>query len=243
MSARRNGGVKSSVHSPNGTSSVLPQTSSHQTRSSSSSVSVHQVFVGGPRLVELEHRELGIVLDCSIPSFRKFRLISNTRSKPPTTSRLRYSSGATLRYRSMSSALWCVTNGRALPLRRECSCIIGVSTSSNPRASKEIGASATYDPEARRLKVARVSIVHEQVHVALPASGSRRREHAVRSDRGRRGHDLGCETGLRDAWTDSSPVFVLHHVAAQPTGSRRCRGPCITLERGSSPTSSLRTQT
>ena len=45
---------------------------------------------------------------------RNTRPISNTFSKPPTTSRLRYSSGAMRRYRSMSSALWWVTNGLAV---------------------------------------------------------------------------------------------------------------------------------
>src|SRR5580698_594836 len=47
------------------------------------------------------------------PSLRKFRLISYTRSKPPTVRRLRYSSGAMRRYMSTSSALWCVLKGRA----------------------------------------------------------------------------------------------------------------------------------
>ena len=63
-----------------------------------------------------------------MPSFLKLRLISNTRSTPPTTRRLRYSSGAMRRYRSMSSALWCVLNGRATA-PPGIGCIIGVSTS------------------------------------------------------------------------------------------------------------------
>ncbi|MNV62388.1 hypothetical protein D3C71_1549330 [compost metagenome] len=58
-------------------------------------------------------------------------MISNTRSKPPTIRRLRYSSGAMRRYISCSSALWCVTNGLALaPPGMGCS--MGVSTSRKP---------------------------------------------------------------------------------------------------------------
>src|SRR5205823_200483 len=70
-----------------------------------------------------------------MPSFLKLRLISNTFSSPPTTRRLRYSSGAILRYRSMSSALWCVLKGRAAA-PPGIGCIIGVSTSRKPRATK-----------------------------------------------------------------------------------------------------------
>ena len=47
------------------------------------------------------------------PSLRNTRPISKTCSKPPTTRRFRYSSGAMRRYRSMSRALWWVTNGLA----------------------------------------------------------------------------------------------------------------------------------
>src|SRR4029450_4469293 len=70
----------------------------------------------------------------SMPSLRNIRPSSNTRSTPPTSSRFRYSSLATRRYRSVSRALWWVTNGRARAppgtgLR------IGVSTSRKPRAS------------------------------------------------------------------------------------------------------------
>ena len=70
-----------------------------------------------------------------IPSFRNERLISYTRSSPPTTSRLRYSSGAMRRYSGMSRALWWVTNGRAVA-PPGMGCIIGVSTSRKPRASR-----------------------------------------------------------------------------------------------------------
>jgi hypothetical protein len=50
---------------------------------------LHEIGVVGVRLVELERRELGVVLRRESPSFRKLRLISYTRSKPPTTSRFR----------------------------------------------------------------------------------------------------------------------------------------------------------
>ena len=67
-----------------------------------------------------------------MPSLRKLRLISNTRSMPPTTNRFRYSSGAMRRYSLMSSALWWVMNGRARA-PPAIGCIIGVSTSRKPR--------------------------------------------------------------------------------------------------------------
>ena len=70
-----------------------------------------------------------------MPSLRKLRLISKTRSTPPTVSRFRYSSGAMRRKSVMSSVLWCVTNGRASAPPAS-GCIIGVSTSRNPRASR-----------------------------------------------------------------------------------------------------------
>ena len=63
-----------------------------------------------------------------IPSFLKLRLISKTRSSPPTTSRLRKSSGAMRRYKSISNAWWWVLNGRATA-PPGIGCIIGVSTS------------------------------------------------------------------------------------------------------------------
>ena len=53
------------------------------------------------------------------PSLRNTRPISKTRSNPPTTSRLRYSSGAIRRYRSTSRALWWVTNGLASGAARD----------------------------------------------------------------------------------------------------------------------------
>ena len=67
---------------------------------------------------------------------RNTRPISKTRSNPPTTSRLRCSSSAMRSERSRSSALWCVTNGRAAaPPAIVCS--TGVSTSTKPRAVEE----------------------------------------------------------------------------------------------------------
>jgi hypothetical protein len=62
------------------------------------------------------------------PSFRKLRANSNTRSRPPTINRLRYSSGAMRRYRSIPRALWWVMNGRAVA-PPEIGCRVGVSTS------------------------------------------------------------------------------------------------------------------
>ena len=70
------------------------------------------------------------------PSLRKTRPISNTFSKPATVSRFRYSSGAILRYRSRSSALWWVVNGRALA-PPGIGWKMGVSTSIAPRSSKK----------------------------------------------------------------------------------------------------------
>ena len=71
-----------------------------------------------------------------MPSLRKIRAISKTRSNPPTTSRLRYSSGAMRRYRSMSSALWCVVNGLAAA-PPGIGWKIGVSTSRKSRSSRQ----------------------------------------------------------------------------------------------------------
>ena len=65
---------------------------------------------------------------------RNTRPISNTRSKPPTTSRFSGSSSAIRMYMSTSSALWCVMNGRAAaPPAWESS--TGVSTSVKPRST------------------------------------------------------------------------------------------------------------
>jgi hypothetical protein len=70
-----------------------------------------------------------------IPSLRKMRPISNTRSIPPTIKRLRCNSSAMRRYSCRSSVLWCVVNGRACaPPASACS--TGVSTSMNPRSCR-----------------------------------------------------------------------------------------------------------
>mmetsp|Transcript_29697 Transcript_29697/g.82980 ORF Transcript_29697/g.82980 Transcript_29697/m.82980 type:complete len:235 (-) Transcript_29697:297-1001(-) len=67
-----------------------------------------------------------------MPSLRNTRPSSKTRSMPPTTMRFRCSSVAMRRLSRRSSALWCVTNGRAsAPPASVCS--TGVSTSRNPR--------------------------------------------------------------------------------------------------------------
>ena len=86
-------------------------------------------------------------------------------SNPPTTQRFKNSSGAMRRYRSMSSALEWVTNGRAAaPPASFCS--IGVSTSRKPRRCKRVtqrahhrDALAGHRPRLRP---------HDQVDVALP---------------------------------------------------------------------------
>ena len=111
MRTRANGGAKSIVARRRRRSSCC-RTASARHVASNSSVSVHHVVVVGVGLVELQHRELGVVraVDALVAEVRP---ISKTRSKPPTISRLRYSSSAMRRYSGMSSALWCVTNGRA----------------------------------------------------------------------------------------------------------------------------------
>ena len=62
------------------------------------------------------------------PSFLKLLFISKTLSKPPTKSLFRYNSGAILKYKSLSKALWLVINGLATA-PPGIGCIIGVSTS------------------------------------------------------------------------------------------------------------------
>ena len=50
----------------------------------------------------------------SIPSLRKMRPISYTRSSPPTMSRFKGSSVAMRMYMSISKVLWWVIKGRAV---------------------------------------------------------------------------------------------------------------------------------
>lgn len=84
------------------------------------------------------------------PSLRKLRLISKTLSKPPTTSRLRYNSGAMRRKSGMSSALWCVAKGLAVA-PPGIGCIIGVSTSRKPWCTMKLRIDCTM-----RLRTAKV---------------------------------------------------------------------------------------
>ena len=104
----------------------------------------------------------------SAPSLRKLRLISKTRSMPPTTARLRNSSGAIRRYRSMSNAFMCVTNGRAAA-PPGCVCSIGVSISTKPRAVEVVAQRADH----RRAQAGRLAgrRAHDQVDVALADAG------------------------------------------------------------------------
>ncbi|CAB4760149.1 unannotated protein [freshwater metagenome] len=76
-----------------------------------------------------------------IPSLRKTRPNSNTRSIPPITSRFRNNSGAIRIMRSWPNALCRVTNGRAVAPPASAA-NTGVSTSRKPRASR-----ATLIPE------------------------------------------------------------------------------------------------
>ena len=62
------------------------------------------------------------------PSFLKLLFISKTLSKPPTKSLFKYNSGAILKNKSRSRALWCVTKGLATA-PPGIGCIMGVSTS------------------------------------------------------------------------------------------------------------------
>ena len=68
----------------------------------------------------------------------------------------------------MSSALWCVMNGRAAA-PPAIGCIIGVSTSRKPRSSRK-RADGRDDPAAR-LEHSRASGVDDQVEVALAVPG------------------------------------------------------------------------
>ena len=70
------------------------------------------------------------------PSLRKTRPISKTRSKPATTRRFRYSSGAIRRKSSTSSALWWVVKGLA-SAPPGMGWKIGVSTSMKSRSSNQ----------------------------------------------------------------------------------------------------------
>ena len=77
----------------------------------------------------------------SMPSLRKMRPISYTRSSPPTMHIFRCSSVAMRIYMSISSALWCVMNGRA-EAPEAVVLSTGVSTSMKPLAFRRLRISA-----------------------------------------------------------------------------------------------------
>ena len=89
-----------------------------------------------------------------MPSLRNCRPNSKTRSKPPTTSCFRWSSGAIRRNISALRSLWCVLNGLAdappYPVPR-----IGVSTSRKSCASRNLRSSRRI--AARVLRISRCS--------------------------------------------------------------------------------------
>src|SRR5712671_4287170 len=101
-----------------------------------------------------------------IPSLRKLRLISYTRSRPPTTNRFKYSSGAMRKYKSISRVLWWVTNGFAAAPPAS-GCIIGVSTSMYPPASKKSAGrpGSRSNPDSAAGSAAR----HRSNHAIFPA--------------------------------------------------------------------------
>ncbi len=89
-----------------------------------------------------------------MPSLRKTLPMSYTFSSPPTMQRLRKSSTEMRRYRSRSSALWCVVNGRE-PAPPASDCSAGVSTSTKLRSSSQLRIAATI--RARLTNSSRVS--------------------------------------------------------------------------------------
>src|SRR5215218_6400781 len=153
----------------------------------------------------------------STPSLRNTRPSSNTRSTPPASSRFRYSSQATRRYRSVSSALWWVTNGRARAppgtgLR------IGVSTSRNPRASIESRRDRTTLERARMASMAAGLTARSSSRWRERTSTSVRPFHL--SGRGRRALPSRYTSV---ALTDSSPFRVLTTGPWTPTQSPTSR--------------------
>ncbi|CAB4711409.1 unannotated protein [freshwater metagenome] len=135
-----------------------------------------------------------------IPSLRKTRPNSKTRSMPPMTSLFRKSSGAIRIIKSWPRALCRVTNGRAVAPPASAA-NTGVSTSRNPRASR-----ATRMPEiasdriVNTLRLCRFSI----------KSASRYRERCS-TDRGRPRLSPGATNDAESnsnscTRTDSSPV-------------------------------------
>src|SRR5829696_8051035 len=155
----------------------------------------------------------------SMPSLRNIRPSSNTRSTPPTSSRLRYSSLATLRYRSVSRALWWVTNGRARAppgtgLR------IGDSTSVKPRASMDSRRDPTTRERSRMVSRAEGLTARSSSRWRERTSTSARPFHL--SGRGRRALPSRYTSV---ALTDSSPLRVLMTGPWTPTQSPMSRSP------------------
>src|SRR5829696_8624882 len=155
----------------------------------------------------------------SMPSLRNIRPSSNTRSTPPTSSRLRYSSLATLRYRSVSRALWWVMNGRARAppgtgLR------IGVSTSVKPLASMDSRRDPTTRERSRKVSRAEGLTARSSSRWRERTSTSARPFHL--SGRGR----MALPSRYTSvALTDSSPLRVLMTGPWTPTQSPMSRSP------------------
>src|SRR5215216_7214723 len=153
----------------------------------------------------------------SMPSLRNIRPSSNTRSTPPTSRRLRYSSLATLRKRSVSRALWWVTNGRARAppgtgLR------IGVSTSRKSRASIDSRSERTTRERSRMAATAAGLTARSSSRWRERTSTSVRPFHL--SGRGRRALP---SRNTSVALTDSSPLRVLMTGPWTPTHSPTSR--------------------
>ena len=163
----------------------------------------------------------------SMPSLRNIRPSSNTRSTPPTSSRFRYSSLATRRYRSVSRALWWVTNGRARAppgtgLR------IGVSTSRKPRASIDSRRDRTTRERTRMARMAAGLTARSSSRWRERTSTSVRPFHL--SGRGRRALPSRYTSV---ALTDSSPFLVFMTGPWTPTQSPTSRS--ITTSNCSAP--------
>src|SRR5215218_3136615 len=155
----------------------------------------------------------------SMPSLRNIRPSSNTRSTPPTSSRLRYSSLATRRKRSVSRALWWVMNGRARAppgtgLR------IGVSTSVKPLASMDSRRDPTTRERSRKVSRAEGLTARSSSRWRERTSTSARPFHL--SGRGR----MALPSRYTSvALTDSSPLRVLMTGPWTPTQSPMSRSP------------------
>ncbi len=150
------------------------------------------------------------------PSLRNTRPISKTFSKPPTTSRLRYSSGAMRRYRSMSRALWWVTNGRAAA-PPGIGWKTGVSTSTKPRSSSQRRIRETIRLRSEQGRAG--PLVGPQVDVALAVAQVDVGDAPPLVAEAARGPRPAAPT--TPTLTDSSPVRVRDHLAGRRRSSRR----------------------